>query len=375
MTRLRTVARPTTRTTRTGRLAAHAAPEVALEQAPRSVRLRIDLAYDGSGFSGWAAQPGRRTVEETLAAAFGRVLRLPGPPGLTVAGRTDAGVHARGQVVHVDVPESAWTTLVGHGAGQGHGKAGPLTRLAACSRPTSACTPSAPRRTASTRGSPRCGAATPTASATTRPAPTLAPARDALDPRGWYLAAMNEAAASLRASTTSPPSAAAARARPPSGPCARCTGTATPTTPAAPMIGPMIDGAWRSRPWSPTRSATTWCGPWSARCSPSARGAGGPAGPPRCSRPPSVTPPSGSSRRTGCAWKRSATRNQKSWPHGPPRPGTAGPLLLPGQHPGAEVDVGAAGDQAGRELLELPAAGPDVDGDFRLVNSAHIKIR
>jgi tRNA pseudouridine38-40 synthase len=120
---------------------------VALEQAPRSVRLRIDLAYDGSGFSGWAAQPGRRTVEETLAAALGRVLRLPGSPGLTVAGRTDAGVHARGQVVHVDVPESAWTTLAdqgpGQGAGQGAaqgasqdpgqraGKAGPLTRLAA----------------------------------------------------------------------------------------------------------------------------------------------------------------------------------------------------------------------------------------------------
>jgi tRNA pseudouridine38-40 synthase len=112
---------------------------VALEQEPRSVRLRIDLAYDGSGFSGWAAQPGRRTVEETLAAALGRVLRLPGPPRLTVAGRTDAGVHARGQVVHVDVPESAWTTLAdqgrGHGAGQGAGKgagkAGPLTRLAA----------------------------------------------------------------------------------------------------------------------------------------------------------------------------------------------------------------------------------------------------
>jgi tRNA pseudouridine38-40 synthase len=105
------------------------------EEAPRSVRLRIDLAYDGSGFSGWAAQPGRRTVEETLAAALGRVLRLPGPPGLTVAGRTDAGVHARGQVVHADVPASAWTTLVGpgaaHGAGQGHGKARPLTRLAA----------------------------------------------------------------------------------------------------------------------------------------------------------------------------------------------------------------------------------------------------
>jgi tRNA pseudouridine38-40 synthase len=79
-----------------------------LEQEPRTVRLRIDLSYDGSGFSGWAAQPGRRTVEEVLAAALGRVLRLPGSPGLTVAGRTDAGVHARGQVAHADVPEDAW---------------------------------------------------------------------------------------------------------------------------------------------------------------------------------------------------------------------------------------------------------------------------
>ena len=75
---------------------------------PRTVRLRIDLSYDGSGFSGWAAQPGRRTVEEVLAAALGRVLRLPCPPGLTVAGRTDAGVHARGQVAHADVPADGW---------------------------------------------------------------------------------------------------------------------------------------------------------------------------------------------------------------------------------------------------------------------------
>ena len=78
------------------------------EEEPRAVRLRIDLGYDGSGFSGWAAQPGRRTVEETLAVALGRALRLPGPPALTVAGRTDAGVHARGQVVHADVPAAAW---------------------------------------------------------------------------------------------------------------------------------------------------------------------------------------------------------------------------------------------------------------------------
>ena len=97
-----------------------------MEQAPLAVRLRIDLAYDGSGFSGWAAQPGRRPVEDVLAAALGRVLR-PGPvapPALTVAGRTDAGVHARGQVVHADVPAAAWTALADHGAG-------PLARLAA----------------------------------------------------------------------------------------------------------------------------------------------------------------------------------------------------------------------------------------------------
>jgi tRNA pseudouridine38-40 synthase len=79
------------------------------EGESRDVRLRIDLSYDGSAFSGWAAQPGRRTVEDVVAAALGRVLRLPVPPRLTVAGRTDAGVHARGQVVHVDVPAEAWS--------------------------------------------------------------------------------------------------------------------------------------------------------------------------------------------------------------------------------------------------------------------------
>lgn len=71
------------------------------------VRLRLDLAYDGTGFSGWARQPGRRTVEETVARAIGTALRLPDVPTLTVAGRTDAGVHATGQVAHVDVPEPA----------------------------------------------------------------------------------------------------------------------------------------------------------------------------------------------------------------------------------------------------------------------------
>ena len=66
------------------------------------MRLRLDLAYDGTDFSGWASQPGRRTVQGVLEAGLERILRVP-PIALTAAGRTDAGVHARGQVCHVDV--------------------------------------------------------------------------------------------------------------------------------------------------------------------------------------------------------------------------------------------------------------------------------
>ena len=70
------------------------------------MRLRIDLAYDGGDFRGWASQPGLRTVQTELTAALTTVLRLPeGSLRVTCAGRTDSGVHARGQVVHVDVPE------------------------------------------------------------------------------------------------------------------------------------------------------------------------------------------------------------------------------------------------------------------------------
>jgi tRNA pseudouridine38-40 synthase len=67
-------------------------------------RWRLLVAYDGSGFRGFAVQPGTVTVAGTLAAALARTARLPEPPPLVCAGRTDAGVHARGQVVHVDLP-------------------------------------------------------------------------------------------------------------------------------------------------------------------------------------------------------------------------------------------------------------------------------
>jgi tRNA pseudouridine38-40 synthase len=66
------------------------------------VRLRIDLAYDGAGFHGWARQDSLRTVQGDLEAALDTVLRTSGC-ALTVAGRTDTGVHARGQVAHLDV--------------------------------------------------------------------------------------------------------------------------------------------------------------------------------------------------------------------------------------------------------------------------------
>ena len=64
------------------------------------------MAYDGTALHGWARQPGRRTVQGELERALATVLRCP--VELTVAGRTDAGVHATGQVAHCDVPRAAW---------------------------------------------------------------------------------------------------------------------------------------------------------------------------------------------------------------------------------------------------------------------------
>ncbi len=76
------------------------------------MRIRLDLAYDGSDFRGWAKQPGLRTVQGELESAFDTVLRTSGTT-LTVAGRTDTGVHARGQVVHVDLDDGALAGLRG----------------------------------------------------------------------------------------------------------------------------------------------------------------------------------------------------------------------------------------------------------------------
>ena len=77
---------------------------VAAPDAPTRTRWRFLLAYDGSAFHGFAAQPHQDTVAGALGAAIARTTRLGEPPQITCAGRTDAGVHARGQVVHVDLP-------------------------------------------------------------------------------------------------------------------------------------------------------------------------------------------------------------------------------------------------------------------------------
>ncbi|WP_028473439.1 tRNA pseudouridine(38-40) synthase TruA [Nocardioides alkalitolerans] len=89
------------------------------------MRLRIDLGYDGTDFRGWATQPGLRTVQEEFEGALATVLRADGRLPVVVAGRTDAGVHARSQVLHVDVDESAVAASAGR---SGHDPVANLTR-------------------------------------------------------------------------------------------------------------------------------------------------------------------------------------------------------------------------------------------------------
>jgi tRNA pseudouridine38-40 synthase len=67
------------------------------------IRFRVDFAYDGTRFSGWAKQPGQRTIQGELEKSVSELTRFD--VELVVAGRTDAGVHATAQVAHFDLPE------------------------------------------------------------------------------------------------------------------------------------------------------------------------------------------------------------------------------------------------------------------------------
>ncbi|MFJ6534099.1 tRNA pseudouridine(38-40) synthase TruA [Microbacterium sp. NPDC091662] len=73
------------------------------------MRIRLDIAYDGTHFRGWAKQPTLRTVQGTLEAALARI--VGSDVQFVVAGRTDAGVHASGQVAHVDLDDKQWARI------------------------------------------------------------------------------------------------------------------------------------------------------------------------------------------------------------------------------------------------------------------------
>ena len=81
------------------------------------MRIRIDLAYDGGDFHGWAVQPGLRTVQGDVESALATVLRVP-DVSVVCAGRTDTGVHARGQVIHTDLDEVVVAAVRGRSADQ-----------------------------------------------------------------------------------------------------------------------------------------------------------------------------------------------------------------------------------------------------------------
>ncbi|MER3390307.1 MAG: tRNA pseudouridine synthase A [Microcella sp.] len=98
-----------------------------------TVRLRLDLSYDGAEFSGWSRQPGLRTVEGELGAALATILRRGADPAdaprVTVAGRTDAGVHALGQVAHLELSPEEWQAIASRDRRRGQKDDGPEASL------------------------------------------------------------------------------------------------------------------------------------------------------------------------------------------------------------------------------------------------------
>ncbi|SEH92807.1 tRNA pseudouridine38-40 synthase [Mycolicibacterium rutilum] len=98
----------------------------AIDSGGGHVRLRLDIAYDGTEFAGWAAQAGQRTVAGVLDEALTTVFRTP--VQLRAAGRTDSGVHATGQVAHVDVPADALPHAYPRSARAGDSEFLPLVR-------------------------------------------------------------------------------------------------------------------------------------------------------------------------------------------------------------------------------------------------------
>ena len=95
-------------------------------RSARLARLRLDIAYDGTEFAGWATQVGQRTVAGVVGDALSTVFRVP--VEVRAAGRTDSGVHATGQVAHVDIPADALPRAYPRTLRQGESEFGPLVR-------------------------------------------------------------------------------------------------------------------------------------------------------------------------------------------------------------------------------------------------------
>ena len=236
----------------------------------------------------------QQAVEDALAL----VLALPEPPGLTVAGRTDAGVHARGQVAHVDVPARGWAAAAGAAVRRLGGLLPPEVRVRAIGPAPDGFDArfSALWRRYSYRVCDDPAAADPL-----RRHDTL------WHPRPLSLDLMNEAARRCLGEHDF---------------AAFCRRKENGTT-----VRELLTLAW-ARPEPGVAVATVAA---DAFCHNMVRalagasmavgeGSGRPAGWPRCSRPGSATPPFASPRRTRCAWKRSATPTQPSWPPVPRRP-------------------------------------------------------
>lgn len=104
----------------------HAMTMPAIDSGGGHVRLRLDIAYDGTDFAGWAAQTGQRTVAGVIDDALATVFRVP--VQVRAAGRTDSGVHATGQVAHVDVPIDALAHAHPRTPRESDSEFGPLVR-------------------------------------------------------------------------------------------------------------------------------------------------------------------------------------------------------------------------------------------------------
>ena len=150
-----------------------------------AVRVRLDIGYDGTGFSGWARQPGQRTVQGTLEDALTRVLSLAEPAALTVA--STARTRASTRAARSRTPTSRQT------AGR-TADTPPRAGWPGCCRPTCGCTGSHLPRPASTPGSPRSGAATPTVLRRPEPGRPVGPPCHPLVPQHARRRGQNQAA-------------------------------------------------------------------------------------------------------------------------------------------------------------------------------------